>query len=210
MPEPHLLRTFLLLRQGDATRPAFPVDHWPAAQDASAAAEARIAKFAKMREAIFEDANSNPQPLRLYGYDLMETYRAQRSVFYLPSTVELEQVLKRLLEADPQLQRIYKLYQAELAWDRGDDTQCLELGTVAFDPDPAKGGPVDFSRDPRAPRAVLYRMIETLWRTGHVREAGLLCKQAETGGYLADGGALFPLLEVTYRRVQASGSQTLN
>jgi hypothetical protein len=162
----------------------------------------RALRLAPLREAMIEEAATNPEPLRLHAADLMESYRSQRSIFHLPPTADLEVILERLIETDPAYQRLYRLHLAELAWDRGDDARCLELGESAFDPDIARAGPIDFSRDPQAPLAVLYRMIESFWRTGRVPQAWQLAEQARAGGHLARAHDLFPLLEVTYRKVQ--------
>jgi hypothetical protein len=153
---------------------------------------------------MMNQAATNSEPLRLYAADLLETYRAQRSIFYLPPITELETVLQRLVDTDPSHRRVYRCYLAELAWDRGDDAQCLTLGQSALDPDLAQGGPIDFTLDPAAPRAVLYRMAESYWRTGRAREAWNLCEQAGANGFLSDSDHLFPLLAMTYRKLQAA------
>jgi hypothetical protein len=206
-PEPRLFRSLLLRWQGDAPRPAFPLDLWVASSEQIHTAELRVLRLAPQLEGMLQEAAADPLPLRVYAVDLMANYRSQRSIFYLPPAIELDTVLERLLETDPAHQRIYRLYQAELAWDRGQDVRCLELGQIAFDPDVAKGGPVDFSLDLYAPCAVLYRMIESLWRSGRVPHAWALCQQAAAGGYVANSGSVFPLLHVSYRRVEAAVAQ---
>lgn len=203
-PDATLFRSLLQRWQGDSTKPAFPVDLWAIASDRIPAAELRALRLAPLQEAMAKDAASNPVPLRLYVADLMDSYRAQRSVFNLPSSAELERLLPRLVETDAAHQRVHKLHLAELAWDRGDDARCLELGQSALNPDVEKGGAIDFSPDRQAPYAVLYRMIETFWRGGRVADAWALCQQANSGGYLAGAPSYFPLLEVVYRRVETA------
>jgi spermidine synthase len=204
VPEPSLFRSILHRWQGNSPTPAFPLELWARGTDTTPAAELRALQLAPMREAMFEAAPTNPEPLRLHASDLMESYRSRRSIFHLPPTADLEAILERLIETDPQHQRVYRMHLAEMAWDRGDDGLCLQLGERAFDPDVTKAGPVDFSRDRQAPLAVLYRMIESLWRAGQIEQAWHLAEQARIGGHLAGADTVFPLLHVTYRKVQAS------
>ena len=207
MPDPPLFRSLLLRWQDHTNRPVFPVDLWMAAADRTPAAELRVLRLSPLRDAMVQDAATNPAPLRFYAADLMEAYRSQRSIFYLPPATNLTSVLERLIETDPGQQRVYKLNLAELAWDRGDDARCLELAQAALDPDVTKGGPIDFSRDPVAPRAVLYRAVETLFRSGKPDQAWVVCQEARSGGFLVNADTLFPLLNVTYRRVEAAVGQ---
>jgi hypothetical protein len=208
MPDARLFRSLLHRWQGDATRPVFPIELWAAASDRTPAAELRALRMAPLQEAMLADASTNSLPLRRYSADLMETYRGQRSIFYLPPTTNLESVIERLLQTDTGWQRIYKLHLAEIAWDRGDDARCLELGRSALDPDINRNGPIDFSPDPSAPRAVIYRMAESLWRAGKLAEAWVICREARAGGYLVNAETLFPLLDLTYRRIEAAVTQS--
>ena len=206
VPEQGLFRSLLLRWQGDAKEPVFPVHLWATASDRIHANELRAMRLKPLQDAILSEASSNPEPLRSYSLELMEAYRAQRSIFNLPPTADLEAALQRLIETDPASRRISRLRLAEIAWDKGEDARCLELGTAGFDPS-AEAGPIDFSRDLEAPPAVLYRMAESFWRSGWVAEAWAVCQQASAGGYLANARNIFPLLEVTYRRVEASAVQ---
>lgn len=203
LPNPPQFRSLLHRWQADASRPAFPLHYWVTASERIPAAEIRALRLAPLLPSLIEEAKSNPEPLRTYAADLMDTYRGQRSVFYVPPTSDLESALEQLIDTDPHHQRVYKLHLAEIAWDRGDDRRCSELGQNALAPD-EQGGPVDFSRDPSAPHAVLFRMIESLWRSGRGPEAWALCQQAKAGGYLDTASNLFPRLEVTYRRIEAA------
>jgi spermidine synthase len=202
-PESLLFRSLLLRWQAASNGLAFPVSLWATASENIPAAELRALRLAPLRPSIVQEAATNPESLRVYAWDLMETYRAQRSIFYLPPSAELESVLQRLIETDSPHQRLYRLHLAELAWDRGDDARCLELGQSGLDPDLAKGV-IDFSQDPSAPRAVIYRMAETLWRASRPKEAWEVCQAARASGYLDGSDALFPVLEVTYRRIEAA------
>ena len=206
-PDAALFRSLLHRWQSESPQPGLLLDLWALATDHTPAVELRTLTLAPLREAMSNAAATNPMPLRTYALDLMNTYRAQRSVFYRPPTTDLEQILPRLIETDPDGRRVYRLHLAELAWDRGDDPRCLELGQMALDPDLARGGPIDFSSDLTAPCSVLYRMIETLFRNGKLAEAWALCQQANGGGYVASADEFYPLLEVTYRRVEAAVAQ---
>lgn len=202
-PEPRLFRSLLLRWQAQTNGLAFPARLWASASEGIPPAEVRALQLAPHQTAMVQEAEKDPDSLRFYALDLMETYRVRRSIFYLPPAADLEQVLQRLIAVDPSRQRLYRLHLAELAWDRGDDERCFELAERALDTDPAQG-PVDFSADPQAPRAVLYRMAESLWRAGRVRDAGILCRQVRASGYLDDSPRVFPILQVTCRRIEAA------
>jgi hypothetical protein len=120
----------------------------------------------------------------------------------------LEAVLQRLIEADPDNRRVYRLHLAELAWDRGDDDACFRLGQLATTPDVTIGGPVKFDLDPAAPARVVTRMMESLWRNGKIPEAWHLCEEARRQG-LSGGkkGNPDPMLEMTCRKVEAFAVQ---
>ena len=170
--------------------------------------ELEAARLAVKRDVIFQDAAKDPELLRLYARFLSQTYLAQRSAFYLPPATELESALQRLIETDPPNQRIYKLRLAGLAWDRKDDEACLQLAQSGFDPDLKSGGPINFDLDPRAPTRILARMIDIFLRRGNAGEAWKLCQQARTWGYIGTARANSdPLLEMTYRKVEALNQQ---
>lgn len=203
MPEARLFRSLLLQWQSHATNAALATDLWGLASDRPSTAETRAVRMAPWRSTMLEEAASNPQPLRLYSLDLMQAYRQERSIFYLPTATNLESILVRLVEVDAAHRRVHHLHLAELAWDRGEDARCLELGQRALDPDSTKAGPVDYSLDEAAPKAVLYRMTETFLRQGKLAEARAVCESAKASGYLQDAESSFPLLQMTYRKVQA-------
>ena len=87
--------------------------------------ELDVLRLAPRREMVFERAAQDPTLLRQYGRGLMRHYTEQCSVFNLPPTSELELVLNRLIAADPDNQRVYQAWLAELAWDREDDAGCV-------------------------------------------------------------------------------------
>ena len=94
----------------------------------------------------------------------------------------MKSVLRRLLEMNPRDQRVYRLHLAELAWDRGDDAECLRLGAAALDPDVATAGPLNFTRDPKAPGIVLGHMLDVFSRSNQMTEAAALLSQAQRIG----------------------------
>src|SRR6185295_755349 len=94
---------------------------------------------------------------------------AQRSAFYVPPNQELIAVLKRLIEADPPNQRVYKLELASLAWDVGDDDALLRLGYGVFSTDTP--GARRFDLDPEVVPAVMSYMVEALLQQGNLKEA---------------------------------------
>jgi len=148
-----------------------------------------------------------PDLLRQYGLALMRTYSEQRSAFYAPPTEELTAILGRLIELDPDNQRVYQVYLAELAWDRGDDDLCLDCGRRALTADLPRGA-AKFKLDPVAPLRAVARLADVMRRRGELAQAAELCESAVHGGYLTDSaraGAL--IFEVTQRRVQAELSQ---
>jgi hypothetical protein len=116
----------------------------------------------------------------------------------------LESVLQRLIETDPLNQRVYKLRLAGLAWDHQDDDTCLRLALSGFDADVKSGGPINFNLDPRAPPRILALMIDIYLRRGDAGKAWNLCQQAKNRGFIgAPGAGNDPILEMTYRKVEA-------
>ena len=162
-------------------------------------AELEALREAPMRDHLYRLAEKDPEPLRMYASYLMQTYRAHRSVFYLPPSDELQTLLERLMATNPSNQRVYKLHLAELAWDRSDDAAFRNYSESAFDPDTAKWGPLGFSADPIAPRIVLARMIENLWRAGKFQEAWALGQEAKRNRYTGS----YPPLDMACRKAEA-------
>jgi len=133
----------------------------------------------------------------------MRTYFEQRSVFYAPPTEELLRVLESLVFLDPDNQRLYQVYMAELAWDRGDDETCVRLGRLALMSDLPRGAN-KFRLDASAPLLVTTRMADSYRRLGQLDAAVEVCDLALKGGYLNERTKYDALLfEVTQRRVAA-------
>jgi hypothetical protein len=134
------------------------------------------------RERILQRAAQDPQLLRRYGLSLMKSYRELRSLYYLPPTAELALILQRLIEADPDNQRVYQLYLAELAYDRGDDAACLEEGRLGLARDLPRGS-AKFKLDHGAPVRLVARLADALWRQGQWEAAANLCEETVRAGY---------------------------
>lgn len=175
----------------------------------TAPAEYDALRLGPQRERILQRAAQDPRLLRHYGMTLMESYRELRSVYYLPPTAEVETMLRRLIEADPDNRQLYQLYLAELAYDRGDNAGCVELGRLGLARDPS-GGAAKFGLDIGAPVRVAGRMAEALWRQGRWQAAVDLCEETVRAGYLnrRTWYAALPF-EVVRRKVLASLKQPL-
>lgn len=159
-------------------------------------------RLAPKLNGLLERAPQNPTLLRQYGLGLMRTYTEQRSIFYAPPTTNLVATLNRLIELDPNNQRVYQVYLAELAWDRGDDNACLELGQRALLADLPRGS-AKFKLDPGAPLRLVALVADVLRRQGELKAALQLCDQAAQG-YLTEALREESLLfEVTQRKIQA-------
>jgi hypothetical protein len=203
LPHPAVLGSIVERWASEKPESTLPMELSTKLPEFSLTAELEAIRLRPKSEQLMELAEKDPEPLRIYASHLMRSYRTRRSAYLLPPSDEAERALNRLIETQPAHQRIYKLHLAELAWDRGDDAACLRLGQEAFDPDPAKGGPVSFAADPGAPRLILARMAESLWRAGEIAGAWALCREAEKGGYLRVDPANQTLLDMTYRKVAA-------
>lgn len=169
--------------------------------------ELDVLRLAPRREQIFERAREDPTLMRQYGRALMRHYVEQLSVFNLPPTDELELVLRRLIEADPDNQRAYQAWLAEVAWDRGDDDACLGWGEQAFAPDLPRGQ-ARFKLDPDTPLRAAARLADVYLRRGDPARAAAFCEGIVQAGYLNEqtryNGLLF---EFTQRRVIAALSR---
>lgn len=202
-----LMRSILdrWLRETAGGTTTVPLEMFVQLSDPGDPAELEVLRLQRSRDLMFQRAEArDPELLRVYVKYLMQTYRERRSVFFVPESKEIEAVLQKLLQTDPDNQRVYRLYLAELAWDRGDDNTCLNLGMSAFDPDTARYGPISFRLAPLAPHFVIVRMVESLWRAGRIAEAWALCQQAAERGYVGEkANEREPVLEMTYRKIQA-------
>lgn len=126
---------------------------------------------------------------------LLRRYRAERSAFYLPPTDELHAVLEQLASADPSNRWRYLFDLAEIAWDRGDDNTCLELGFQALDA--MVPGSLAPNSKPVSAATVVARMAEVLIRANKPAEAARTCERATQLGLSS------PLLEMMARRTGA-------
>jgi hypothetical protein len=184
----------------NSTLPLEMIERLTATRPAAVTEELRLAP---KHQWLLEQARTDIASLQFYERVLMRAYRANRSVFYVPDTRKLEEVLGILLERDPQNRRVYNLHFAELAWDKGDDQACMRFGAVGFNPDVSKGGPLQFTLDELAPRQTLCNMIDASVRARDYQLAKRLADQARSGGYVRPGELFFAPLEFICRKVDA-------
>jgi len=184
----------------NTTLPLEMIERLNVTRSIAAAEELRLAPKHRW---LIEQARTDIAVLQFYERVLMRSYRANRTIFYVPNTTKLEEVLGILLERDPHNRRIYNLHFSELAWDKGDDQACMRFGAIGFNPDVSKGGPLQFALDELAPRQTLCNMIDACLRGHDFRLARTLADQARKGGYLQPGELFFPPLEFICRKVEA-------
>jgi spermidine synthase len=202
-----LFRSVLLRWQAEAPEAIEPLGLTARLAYINAPGEFDALRLGLYRERILQGAAQEPQLLRHYGLALMKTYRELRSLYYLPPTAELQTVLRRLIEADPDNQRVYQLYLAELAYDRGDDAGCVEQGRLGLASDLARGA-AKFKLDIGAPVRAVARMAEALWRQGQYQVAAELCAQTVRAGHLSQKTRYGALpFEVVRRKALASLNQ---
>lgn len=204
LPSPDLFRSLLIRWQAEDPESTLPLEMMSQASEMTLSAELEALRLAPMEDYLMRHAEEDPEPLRLYASYVMQMYRAHRSTFYLPPSDRLERLLERLIETNPANQRVYRLHLSELAWDRGDDRRFLEYAQAAFDPDIDKGGRINFSNDPRAPRVALARMIDGFWRAGRLSEAWNLCQEAKKNNYTGRD----TILDMVIRKVESYSSQS--
>jgi hypothetical protein len=160
--------------------------------------------FEPWRQRILRNPASNLESLRQYGLALMSDYRGRRSLLFVPPTPELQDVLQQLIQADPAHRPLFQIYLAELAWDRGDDDACLELGRLALAGDP-DALPAKFELDAEAPLQIVASMAQSLAGRGQLLDAVALCDQAVNAGLLnATTRAKALRFDVTQRRLLAA------
>lgn len=159
--------------------------------------------LARLRDTMFEIAPTDPELLRMYSRHLMNAYRAQRSVFHLPNSTELEAVLLRLVETDSLHRASHQLRLAELAADQGNIPRLLELGEAALIPRPdASEARLDF--DYHAPARVLHDIIDALLVAHRLPEALSWVQGARASGFLDPNERFFQArLDVLARKVMA-------
>jgi spermidine synthase len=161
------------------------------------------ARLLTRHENLLEEGRSDLMTLHFYERVLMRAYRAKRSIFYLPDTRRLQEVLAILLARDATNQRVFNLHMAELAWDRGDDANCLRYAALGFDRDTTKAGPIVFTLDEQAPRIALHNLIETSLHSGKIAQAQAFCREANANGYLEHNENFYAPLELVCRKVSA-------
>jgi rubrerythrin len=198
------LDTFLtLLRRWQREQPEnpLPLELSTRVKQFQPPGELDVLRLAPHRELIFRRAAEEPLLLRQYGRALMRQYSEQRSVFNAPPTDEIEPVLRRLIEVDPDHQRVYQAWLAELAWDREDDEQSLRWGELALAPDLPRGN-ARFRVDPEAALRAAAFVAELYLRRGEPARAAAFCEGVVQAGYLNDETRYNALLfEFTQRRV---------
>ncbi len=203
IPSPRLMRS--LLSEWSAR---FPSDAGAAEASSRLALsrsplEAELSFLEGHRKTMLEQAGSSPALLNRTLIYAMESYRLARSVFHLPPREVLAERIGEAMEAEPSLQRLGRLWLAELAWDGGQRERFLELAQLGLMPG-AEGGPVRFDLDPRQPHRILALILETCWREGNLAEAAVWIDRAFEGRYL--GGTLrHPPLERVHRKLVAAG-----
>jgi hypothetical protein len=183
LPDDDLVGSILHRWRQDFPNSTLPLELSTQLSSHGSPSEVEAQRYRASRNDLMDRARTDPEPLRLYMGYLMPAYRSQRSVFYTPPSGELEEILHRLIETDPANQRVYKLYLAELAGDRGDDAACLTFGFEALKPGSERDERAGFKIDRAAPLPVLTRMLESLWQARRFIEAASLCRLALTQGY---------------------------
>jgi hypothetical protein len=153
---------------------------------------------------LLENGKRDVAALHFYERALMRAYRAKRSIFYLPDSGPLQEVLALLVERDPQNARVFNCHLSELAWDRGDDTLAYRYGLAGLNPDTKTAGPFVFTLDQLAPRQALANLIETSLREGDLKQAKAMADLARVGKLLQEGEFYFYPLELACRKVDAA------
>ncbi len=199
VPDDDLLSTILHRWRRDFPGSTLPLELSSKLSEHGSPAELEVQRHRGMKDQLVRQAGNDPQPLRLYAGYLLKSYRTQRSVFFTPDTQEIDEVLGVLLEKDSRHHQVYKFYQAELAWDRGDDGRCISLALEAMKPETAGNSKPDLSVDTAAPIPVLSRVIESLWRAQRYADAADICRYAISNGYAARN----VVLAAQCRKVQA-------
>jgi len=207
-PRAALARSWLLRWRRDEPGNIEPAALAARVPGAASSGQLESLRLAPLRETLLERAATDPQFLRQYAVALMAAYREQRSVVFIPDTAELQAVLERLIATDAANRRTYRLFLAELAFDRNDDTNCILSVKAALDPDTNQGGPLDFELDRKAPRQALARLIEIYSRLGRTAEAWELCLEVVRKGYITFmGNSPDPLLSMAFRKALAAAGQ---
>ncbi|MEW6160338.1 MAG: fused MFS/spermidine synthase, partial [Verrucomicrobiota bacterium] len=200
-----LMRSLIYRWQRDHPQTITTLEMLVQLDDMRQSSELEVFRLTPAREFLLKYSEKSPGLLRYYEKAMMLTYRSHRSVFFQPPARELERVIHRLLETDPANRRVYHLHLAELAWDRGDDEAFFALAEKALDPDTARGGPVNFANDPKAPGLILARMADTYFRKGQLPQALQIAVNAREQKYLEPSSTYYhPLLDMVCRKIEAA------
>ena len=156
---------------------------------------------------FLQQATSDTEGLKSWERVLLRAYRQKRSVFHQPNADDLVQTIQKLKKLDPTNHRVYKLHEAELAWDLGDATTCFRLGKEALSASATNAGQQAFEQDLMAPRVVLTLMIEHLHRTRQWSEASGWVKAASQQKFLDHDRNFYPPLERVCRKVTTTLAQ---
>jgi hypothetical protein len=193
LPAPELLRSLCLRWQEDPAAQGALIELQPRLPPLGTTPEIEALRLTALRENLLARADKDPELLRHYAKLLLDVYRSQRSVFYLPRATELKSMLERLTTADPANLPSYQLQLAEIAWDRDDDDGCIRLSGAAL-------GAIDWEsrRNDADFDAALARFAESLLSTGRRKEAFELCGRAQQAGCRG------PRLEMIARRIASA------
>jgi spermidine synthase len=157
---------------------------------------------------LLERATHDPEALKAWERLQLRAYRQKRSIFHLPDASDLQRAIARLKEIDAVNIRVYKLHEAELAWDQGNASECFRLGKEALET--ASGGNPSstlFEQDVMAPRIVLTLLIEHLCRTKQMPAAAAWANAAREQKYLEHDTNYYLPLERVCRKVMLATSR---
>jgi hypothetical protein len=177
LPAPELLRSLCLRWQEDPSAQGALLELLPRLPPLGTTQEIEALRLTALRENLLARADKDPALLRHYAKLLLDVYRSQRSLFYLPRATELKSMLERLITADPASRPSYQLQLAEIAWDRGDADGCIRSSGSALDATDWKSrrNDADFN-------AAVARFAESLLLAGRREEASRLCRRARQAG----------------------------
>jgi spermidine synthase len=167
LPQPDLMRSLFHRWQRDLPGSGELLQFSARLAGSGPAFELEALRWLPLRDTLFQRAGKNPSLLREYARILAQTYRSQRSIFFLPPGKELTTVLERLLETDPQNAGVYQLHLAELAWDAGNDEACVRLIQSAQKSPPS----VDPTWSREFTQESPVHLVEALVRLGRIDQA---------------------------------------
>jgi len=186
LPGTNLLRSLRLRWQTEHPNDPTQIEWLPRLPPLGTVEELEALRLAALRDEIVARADKDPALARYYERLLMEVYRSQRSVFYLPPAAELKSVLARLTGVDGPNRTEYELNAAELAWDRGEIDECLRLSRRAI-----QGAEWQKARQEPQIKTAVARFIKALMVKG---ERGEAAKLAQLSGL--EGLSLFKSLGI--------------